>query len=228
MRFQILAATILATVLTANAYAQSNDYESYEEQLQRYQQDLNQYYMNQQNQQGMAPPAAPVFDPNSIDPNASTTQPAPKPVPGKRCFRKACSIWAVIDKTTQTMYLYVSGQLHATWGVSTGTRFNDTPNGDRVPDGRLYTKYSSEEHPGGGDYNGLGNMPYSVFIGGAYAIHGTPERNWRKLGRKPSSHGCIRLHPDNAAYFMKLVRNAGIRNVAVTIKGDYFNRNNND
>lgn len=39
-------------------------------------------------------------------------------------------------------------------------------------------------------------MPHSIFFHGGYAIHGSYEIN--RLGG-PASHGCIRLHPANAA-----------------------------
>jgi len=46
-------------------------------------------------------------------------------------------------------------------------------------------------------------MPYSIFFDGGYAIHGSYEIS--HLGR-PASHGCIRLHPDNAAVLFALVK----------------------
>jgi hypothetical protein len=39
-------------------------------------------------------------------------------------------------------------------------------------------------------------MPYSIFFLRSYAIHGSYEIKY--LGR-PASHGCVRLHPSNAA-----------------------------
>ena len=86
---------------------------------------------------------------------------------------------------------------------------------DRHPDGRVYTAHTSGKYPGG-DYKGLGNMPYAVFIYRSYAIHGTPEGNWKYLGAK-ASHGCIRIHPDYAQYFNSIVRDAGVANVWVTV-----------
>jgi hypothetical protein len=46
-------------------------------------------------------------------------------------------------------------------------------------------------------------MPYSIFFDGGYAIHGSYEIS--HLGR-PASHGCIRLHPQNAALLFALVK----------------------
>jgi hypothetical protein len=43
-------------------------------------------------------------------------------------------------------------------------------------------------------------MPYAVFFNGGYAVHATFDL--KRLGR-PASHGCIRLHPENAAEFSR-------------------------
>ena len=57
-------------------------------------------------------------------------------------------------------------------------------------------------------------MPYSVFFHGGYAMHGTGYV--RSLGR-PASHGCVRLHPANAALFYNLVREYGLGNARIVI-----------
>ena len=138
------------------------------------------------------------------------------------CVRLDCPVWVRVNKTTQTLSLYMNGDSNpvSVWPVSTGYRHKDgtgieTPNLETHPDGRIYDRYSSTKFPGG-DYMGLGNMPYVVFIRGGVGIHGTPQGNWGRLGKK-ASHGCIRIHPDNARYFNQLVRSAGIRNVWVTV-----------
>ncbi len=133
------------------------------------------------------------------------------------CVRDACAVWAQVVKSTQRLYLYQNGQLINTWLVSTGLEpGHGTPNFDTHPNGRIYDAYTSGKYPGG-DYNGLGNMPYAVFIKGGFAIHGTGRGNWRKLGNK-ASHGCIRVHPDNALIFNRLVRENGIKNVWITVQ----------
>lgn len=131
------------------------------------------------------------------------------------CFRDGCTIWLDIDKATQTARLYINGELEGESFVSTGLG-NLTPNFDKHPDGRIYDRYTSSKYPGG-NYNGLGNMPYAVFIRGGFAVHGTPQGNWPKLGKK-ASHGCIRMHPDNAVIFNRLVREHGVRNVWITVR----------
>ncbi|MFM6928840.1 MAG: L,D-transpeptidase [Bdellovibrio sp.] len=132
------------------------------------------------------------------------------------CSRNNCAVWAQVVKSSQRLYLYVNGSARGSWPVSTGMAGYTTPNFDRHPDGRIYDRYTSAKYPGG-DYNGLGNMPYAVFITGGYALHGTPQGNWSKLG-KPASHGCIRMHPDNGYMFNRLVRSYGIRNVWITVQ----------
>jgi hypothetical protein len=127
------------------------------------------------------------------------------------CKRMDCKVFALVKKSEQKLYLYVDQQLVNTWLVSTGDSSHETPLLDVHPNGRIYDKYSSTKYPGG-DYNGLGNMPYAVFLYNGFAIHGTPQGNWKKLGKK-ASHGCIRSHPDNAKLFNRLVKQHGIANV---------------
>lgn len=132
------------------------------------------------------------------------------------CIRDTCKVWADIDKATQRLYLYIDGYLTYTFKTSTGRSGFDTPDFDRHPNGRIYEKWTSTKYPEG-DYNGLGNMPYAVFIAGGFAIHGTTRGSWGRLGT-PASHGCIRLHPDNGQIFNVLVRRNGIINVWITVR----------
>ena len=132
------------------------------------------------------------------------------------CQRETCAVWVDVDKSEQTLQLHLDGSLTRTWRVSTGVEDSETPDFDRHPNGRVYDRYDSITHPGG-DFEGLGNMPYAVFIDGGFALHGTPQGNWGRLGRR-ASHGCIRQHPDNAFYFNRLVRKVGIYNTWVTVR----------
>jgi lipoprotein-anchoring transpeptidase ErfK/SrfK len=137
----------------------------------------------------------------------------PKP---ETCVREQCEVWVQVVRSTQTLYLYIRGEHKATWKVSSGVPGRGTPNFDKHPDGRIYDRYTSVKFPGG-DYRGLGNMPYAVFIQGGFAIHGTAEVNWKKLGQR-ASHGCIRVHPDNAYYFNRLVRQVGVAYTWITVQ----------
>ncbi|MNK12044.1 L,D-transpeptidase catalytic domain [compost metagenome] len=132
------------------------------------------------------------------------------------CRRSACTVWLQIVKSSQRAYLYMNGSLSSSWAVSTGISGYGTPNFDKHPNGRIYDRYTSKKFPGG-DWKGLGNMPYAVFISGGFAVHGTPEGNWPKLGSR-ASHGCIRMHPDNGYRFNRLVRQYGVRNVWITVQ----------
>ncbi len=124
-------------------------------------------------------------------------------------------VWASISKKKQLMQLYIDGELVDSFKVSTGDKQHETPAFDLKPSGPIFNKYTSKKFPGG-NYNGLGNMPYVVFVKGGYAIHGTTKGNIPKLGKK-ASHGCVRLHPDNAKIFNELVKTVGIENTWVTI-----------
>ena len=57
-------------------------------------------------------------------------------------------------------------------------------------------------------------MPHSIFFKGGYAIHGT---NYIKRLGTPASHGCVRLHPDNAAQLFALVRENGMTNTQIVV-----------
>ena len=132
------------------------------------------------------------------------------------CYRNACPVWARVSLDEQMLYLYVDGAVKYVWPVSSGKKGYGTPDFDQNPNGRIYDQYTSISFPGG-DYNGLGNMPYAVFIQGGYAIHGTTKGNWPLLGKK-ASHGCIRLHPDNAFIFNRMVRASGVGSVWITVE----------
>ncbi len=131
------------------------------------------------------------------------------------CVGKECPIYAEVVKSVQKLYLYIDGELKDSFKVSTGVKGYETPEMSRRPSGPVFTKYTSRKFPGG-NYEGLGNMPYAVFIRGGYAIHGTTRGNFPKLG-SAASHGCIRLHPNNAKIFNGLVKLVGLQNTWVTI-----------
>lgn len=134
----------------------------------------------------------------------------------RSCFRASCPNWARVNLKKQRFYLYINGVLKYSWKTSTGRDGFETPLMDRHPTGRIYEAHTSTTYPGG-DYRGLGNMPYAVFVSGGYAIHGTPENNWSQLGT-PVSAGCIRLLPDNGKIFNRLVRAYGRQGTWVTVE----------
>lgn len=132
------------------------------------------------------------------------------------CRQKDCRLWARVSKEKQRLFLYLDGQLVDSFKVSTGLSGEfETPSFDVRPSGPVFRRYTSRKFPGG-NYMGLGNMPYAVFFSGGFAIHGTTQGNIPRLGTR-ASHGCIRLHPDNARLFFELVQSVGLRNTWVTI-----------
>jgi lipoprotein-anchoring transpeptidase ErfK/SrfK len=132
------------------------------------------------------------------------------------CRGADCPLYAEIIKSSQTLFLYIAGELVDSFKVSTGMKKYETPPLNLRPSGPLFTKYKSKKYPGG-NYMGLGNMPYVVFLRGGYAIHGTTPGNFKKLGTK-ASHGCIRLHPYNARIFYELVKKIGLKYTWVSLK----------
>lgn len=132
------------------------------------------------------------------------------------CRQVSCKVWAKISLSTQQLSLYVDGQLVDTLPVSTGIKRYETPLMEVRPSGPMLQKYSSRKFPGG-NYMGMGNMPYTIFIKGGYAIHGTTQGNIAKLGRK-ASHGCIRLHPEKALVFFELIKQAGLENTWISVQ----------
>jgi hypothetical protein len=100
-----------------------------------------------------------------------------------------------VDKTAQRLTVDVDGSSRYRWPVSTARWGYSTPNGSYRPQW-LARKWFSRKY----DWS---PMPYSIFFNEGYAIHGSYEI--LHLGR-PASHGCIRLHPKNAAVLFALVR----------------------
>ena len=101
---------------------------------------------------------------------------------------RAEEIAVTVDKTAQSLTVEVDGVKRYQWAVSTARRGYSTTNGSYRPEW-LARKWYSREY----DWS---PMPYSIFFSGGYAIHGSYEIS--HLG-SPASHGCIRLHPENAA-----------------------------
>ena len=109
--------------------------------------------------------------------------------------RADAGVLVTVDKTAQQLTVEVDGAVRYRWPVSTARWGYRTPNGTyRVE--RLERTWYSRKY----DWS---PMPYSIFFNGGYAIHGSYEIS--RLGR-PASHGCIRLHPKNAAVLFELVK----------------------
>ena len=118
------------------------------------------------------------------------------------------SVVVNIDKSTQRMTVSVDGETRHVWAVSTGRAGFGTPNGHFRPQ-RLARKWFSRKY-----YNSP--MPHSIFFHHGFAIHGSYEI--RRLGG-PASHGCVRLHPSNAATLFALVNQQGTGNTRIVVSG---------
>jgi len=92
------------------------------------------------------------------------------------------------------------------WAVSTARPGYRTPTGTFKPTA-LFRYHASTIYSGS-------PMPYSIFFLRGYAIHGSYETKY--LGR-PASHGCVRLHPSNAAALYSLVKTYGPSNTVIRI-----------
>jgi len=115
-------------------------------------------------------------------------------------------VLAQIDLSSQRMHVIVNGKSKYTWKVSTARRGYRTPTGSYKPTNLVRFHRSTI-------YDGS-PMPHSIFFYKGYAIHGSYET--KHLGR-PASHGCVRLHPSNAARLYGLVQQHGARNTTIRI-----------
>jgi hypothetical protein len=113
-----------------------------------------------------------------------------------------------ISKTSQRMSVLVDGSARFNWPVSTGAARYTTPSGVYKPQW-VARMWRSKQY-------GNAPMPHSVFFHNGYAVHGTNEIS--RLG-KIASHGCVRLHPDNAAKFYSLVQNR-LANTRIVVSND--------
>ncbi|MCF6101035.1 L,D-transpeptidase [Mesorhizobium muleiense] len=118
----------------------------------------------------------------------------------------ANQIVARISLSQQTMEVLVDGRPTFAWKVSTGGKGHVTPIGSFKPT-RMHQMWYSRKYDNA-------PMPHSVFFKGGYAVHAT---NFVKRLGQPASHGCVRLHPDNAADFYQLVDIFGPANTRILI-----------
>lgn len=119
----------------------------------------------------------------------------------------ASELYVLVDISEQSMAVRLNGELKYTFDVSTGRKGYSTPTGAYGVT-RMYRKYHSKKYDGA-------PMPYSIFFHGGYAIHGTTDL--KRLGRI-ASHGCVRLHPDNAKMLFALVQEVGSENTNIWVK----------
>lgn len=111
-----------------------------------------------------------------------------------------------IDKSSQRMAVSIDGRPAYHWVVSTGRRGFGTPAGVFRPQ-MLARRWFSRKY-----YNSP--MPHAIFFHKGFAIHGTYYLS--QLGG-PASHGCVRLHPDNAATLFGLVQQQGPAHTRIVV-----------
>jgi len=116
------------------------------------------------------------------------------------------AVVAHIDVSTQTLSLSVDGFPTAYWPVSTAGVGYHTPRGTFYVQ-RLARVWFSRKYDNS-------PMPNSVFFDGGIAIHGS--YHIKSLGH-PASHGCVRLHPDNAAKLFSLVEKYGASRTRIIV-----------
>lgn len=118
----------------------------------------------------------------------------------------AANLVAKINLSSQTMTVTQNGVVKYRWKVSTARK------GYVTPTGSYSAKWASRNHRSRKYDNAP--MPYAIFFNGGYAVHATFDL--KRLGR-PASHGCVRLHPDNAAQFFSMATANGLGNTRIVI-----------
>jgi lipoprotein-anchoring transpeptidase ErfK/SrfK len=112
-----------------------------------------------------------------------------------------------VDRASQTMEVSAGGGYLYTWRVSTGRPGYGTPAGTFHPQ-RMSARWFSTVY-----YHAP--MPHAIFFRGGFAIHGSSDI--ARLGG-PASHGCIRLHPDDAATLFGLIQREGMHNTTIVVR----------
>ncbi|WP_371345607.1 L,D-transpeptidase [Ancylobacter sp. IITR112] len=140
-------------------------------------------------------PAAPPTQAASIGPLPAPLEAAPPP-----------DVQVEISLARQRMVVRVAGVERHSWAVSTARKGYRTPLGTYRPE-RMHKRYFSRKYDNA-------PMPYAIFFHKGWAIHGTDAVS--RLGR-PASHGCVRLHPNNARALFALVSEYGRANTRIVV-----------
>lgn len=160
------------------------------------------------------PPAK--TDPKKTPPKKKAAAKKPD-APAKKKVAAKKRLIISINKVSQKMTVELDGRSKFKWPVSTGAAGYETPSGTYTPF-RLEKEHYSKEWDDA-------PMPHSIFFTGrGHAVHGS--YHVKSLGRR-ASHGCVRLHPDNAAKLFALVQEAGLLNTSVVVRGGFFDTGSN-
>jgi lipoprotein-anchoring transpeptidase ErfK/SrfK len=156
-----------------------------------------------------APPATRSTDTDSTVAKSESGPGGSPPQSNAGAKETGPTILISINKTKQTMTVFLDGMEKYDWPVSTGRPGYSTPSG-------TYTATSMNEIWYSKQWDNS-PMPHSIFfIKDGHAIHGTYEG--RNLG-KPASHGCVRISLENAATLYALVEKSGLKNTQVVLTG---------
>ena len=117
---------------------------------------------------------------------------------------------AHVNISTQRLHVSINGEEKYVWKVSTGAKGHRTPTGN-------YKPYRMHRHWWSRQYD-MAPMHWALFFHRGYAIHATDYT--RNLG-VPASHGCVRLHPSNAATLFNLVKKYGSVRTKIKLTGDW-------
>lgn len=111
----------------------------------------------------------------------------------------------------QLMKVYYYGELIRTFKISTGSLGHATPTGYFRP---TYTTHMRVyDHYYSGSY-GASPMRHAAFFNGGIAVHSTTPSQYVKLGSR-ASHGCVRMHEDDAKWVNELIRTSGSQNTSL-------------
>ncbi len=170
------------------------------------------------------PASAGAATPPAKTPEAAPKKPAAKKAaPKKPAAKKAAPkkvakkppkprLVITVNKASQKLTVSLDGDTLYRWPISTGARGYDTPSGKYRPFRMEKDHFSNEwdDAP----------MPHSIFFTDrGHALHGS--YHIKSLGRR-ASHGCVRIHPDNAAKLFALVGKTGMSNTQIVVTGGFF------
>ena len=119
--------------------------------------------------------------------------------------RAQAEVYVAINKAAQRMTVMVDGRPRSNWAISSG--LNGGPPAGVFRPQRLERMWHSRTY----DWS---PMPYSIFFHHGFAIHGTNYVS--RLGHR-ASHGCVRLHPSNAAVLFALVKERGMSRTTIAV-----------
>lgn len=111
-----------------------------------------------------------------------------------------------VDLKTQRLTVMEGDAVKYVWPISSGRPGYSTPTGTFQPQWTARMWYSRQWD--------MAPMPYSVFFNRGTAFHATSATGM--LGQR-ASHGCIRLHPGNAAKLYGLVHRHGLYSTKVIV-----------